>query len=139
VRNPVDPEKKRRYWRKWYDTHKERIAVSRRARQSAYWKNHPEELLWHNARGRARRAKIPFSISEADVVIPEFCPVLGLKLQRGEKKFGPSSPSLDKIVPILGYVPGNVGVISWRANEIKSNATIDELTAVLCWLKRKHQ
>lgn len=42
--------------------------------------------------------------------------------------------SLDRIVPSLGYVPGNVAVISHRANRIKSDATADELRAVADWL-----
>lgn len=42
-------------------------------------------------------------------------------------------PSLDRVVPSLGYVKGNVRVISFRANRIKSDATADELRAVLSY------
>ena len=38
------------------------------------------------------------------------------------------SPSLDKIKPHLGYVPGNVLVVSHRANMIKHDATPEELS-----------
>ena len=44
--------------------------------------------------------------------------------------------SLDCIIPELGYVPGNVAVISRRANTIKNDATIEELELVLAYMKR---
>ena len=37
------------------------------------------------------------------------------------------SPSLDRIFPESGYTKGNVRVISWRANWIKNNSTIEEI------------
>lgn len=37
------------------------------------------------------------------------------------------SPSIDKVIPELGYVRGNVWVISNKANRIKNNATLEEL------------
>ena len=49
--------------------------------------------------------------------------------------FTDDSPSLDRIVPELGYVTSNVRVISWRANAIKRNACADEIEAVALWLR----
>jgi hypothetical protein len=68
-----------------------------------------------------------------DIVIPEVCPVLGMKLESGEGRgcHLPSSPSLDRIDPSKGYRRGNIRVISYRANQLKSNATLEELRAVL--------
>jgi hypothetical protein len=43
--------------------------------------------------------------------------------------------SLDRIVPELGYVKGNIAVISNRANSLKSNATLEELERLCAWLK----
>lgn len=45
-------------------------------------------------------------------------------------------PSLDRINPDRGYVPGNVQVISFRANTLKNNATREELAKVLAYMKR---
>lgn len=69
------------------------------------------------------------------MVIPDFCPVLGLPLYRntGGLAQGPNSPSLDRIDPALGYVKGNVNVISSKANAIKSNATPEELLRVAAY------
>ncbi len=55
--------------------------------------------------------------------MPEVCPVLGIPLFVRDGKVGPNSPSLDKIVPELGYVTGNVKVISNLANNIKQDVT----------------
>jgi hypothetical protein len=37
------------------------------------------------------------------------------------------SPSLDRIDNNKGYIKGNVEVISWKANIMKSNASPEEL------------
>jgi hypothetical protein len=47
------------------------------------------------------------------------------------------SPSLDRIVPKLGYTVGNVCVISQRANILKRDATPDELYAVANYMTRE--
>lgn len=91
-------------------------------------------LLWRTAR-RCRLENIPFNIDATDCVVPEKCPVLGLELKVGGGRNCPTSPSLDKIIPALGYVKGNVRVISWRANELKGNATLAEVEAVLRYMK----
>jgi hypothetical protein len=46
-----------------------------------------------------------------------------------------SSPSLDRLVPALGYVIGNIHVISNRANTLKNNASIKELECVIEYMK----
>jgi hypothetical protein len=82
-----------------------------------------------NAAARARRKDIPFAITKEDVSIPSTCPILGIPLS-SETKRHDGSPTLDRIDNDLGYVKGNVIVISWRANRIKSDATKEELRAL---------
>lgn len=87
-------------------------------------------ILWNAAKQRAKKYGLPFSITKEDVVIPEFCPIMGFRLNVDERaRMSPSSPSLDKIDPQGGYVPGNVWVISWQANRMKHNASREELMA----------
>lgn len=69
-------------------------------------------------------------------MVPEFCPVLGMRLEPGNG-LSASSPSLDRFDPEKGYTKGNVRVISARANTLKSNATPDELRKVLAYLEGK--
>ncbi|QOC54153.1 hypothetical protein [Caulobacter vibrioides] len=84
------------------------------------------------ARSRAKAAGVPATIIAADIVIPSHCPVLGIPLFRrlGRKGGCDNSPSLDRIVPEFGYVPGNIVVVSRRANRIKNDATLEELERV---------
>ena len=55
----------------------------------------------------------------------------------GNGKIVPESPSLDRIVPHLGYIEGNVAVISSRANNIKSYATWQEIKMVSDWVRTR--
>lgn len=83
--------------------------------------------LISSAKQRARKEGLPFALTHVDIFIPDACPLLGVKMVRG----GPYAPSIDKIIPSLGYVPGNVMVISWRANTLKNNATLAELQTLV--------
>lgn len=95
---------------------------------------HYKRHLLQLAKSRSYKGDFPCTITIDDIVIPETCPVLGIPLKRNTTKLHRGSPTLDKIVPELGYVPGNVAVISHRANTIKQNATPDELRKVFEWL-----
>lgn len=85
-----------------------------------------------NAKQRAKAAGVPFALTLQDIIIPTHCPVLGIPLVRqlGRQGGCDASPSLDRIVPSLGYVPGNTVVVSRRANRIKTDASIEELEQV---------
>lgn len=63
----------------------------------------------------------PFDLTTSDICIPDRCPVLGIPLEIGSKQRTDNSPSLDRHIPHVGYVRGNVEVISWRANRLKNN------------------
>lgn len=105
--------------------------------QSKYYKDLIRSMFL-NAKGRAKKQGIPFAISKDDIKIPDVCPVLGIPLLWGvgQGRMSDSSPSLDKIIPELGYVPGNICVISWRANRLKNDATLAELEAVCSYLRK---
>jgi hypothetical protein len=90
------------------------------------------------AQQRAKKTRAPFAITWEDVVIPALCPLLGIPLLRDTHcKFHPNNPSLDRILPDKGYVPGNVWVISWRANVLKNNATLEEIERLAQFLRAK--
>lgn len=95
--------------------------------------------MWSSARDRSRRFGVPFEIEPADVIVPERCPVLGIILYRGTGKQTDFSPSLDRITPSLGYVKDNIMVISYRANRLKSNASISELSKVISYMQKHTQ
>jgi len=47
-----------------------------------------------------------------------------------------TSPSLDRLVGDLGYVPMNVVVISYRANRMKNDSTLAELEQLVKFLRK---
>jgi hypothetical protein len=100
--------------------------------------DHPTCVMVYRARKNAAKAGVLFDLTENDITVPEYCPVLGVRLQRGVGKPCYASPSLDRIVPAKGYVRGNVRVISYRANALKRDATLEELRLVLADLERIH-
>lgn len=89
-----------------------------------------EYVMWGNAKQRARKAGLSFDIKPTDIVTPDVCPCLGMRLERGVGTQQRNSPSLDRINSALGYTKGNVWVISQKANAIKNDATVDELMQV---------
>lgn len=98
--------------------------------------------MFSNARSRARKKGLPFELELSDITIPVICPLLGILLQPAHnKRPAPNSPSLDRIIPSLGYVKGNVWIISHKANTIKSNASLVELERICRGLRRtaKHK
>ncbi len=92
--------------------------------------------MFSGARRRAKQKGIPFTITLDDVVVPKFCPVFGMELRVNRRIVGPDSPSLDRIIPALGYVPGNVIVVSHKANTIKSYASLEELLLVTAFYQQ---
>lgn len=109
---------------------KARISASIAASNKRIRQIRPARFLLSAAKGRAKKNNIPFNIDVHDIIVPEFCPVLGLKLEVGVGACSDSSPSIDRIIPEIGYVKGNIRVISRRANRIKNDATPDELYKV---------
>lgn len=107
-----------------------------RKRAAEWRKKNRAGVLLQNARGRARREGLPFNLALADITIPEVCPVLGVPLQHGSKILD-NSPTLDRIIPALGYTKGNVWVISNRANKLKSDASLEELEQLVRALRER--
>lgn len=94
-----------------------------------------------SARQRAKKRGVPFKINVEylrALVVP-VCPALGVELVYSATTGGGPirhSASVDCIRPDLGYVPGNVMIVSHKANSIKSDATLQELRAVAAWVER---
>jgi len=143
--------------RNWYSGNKDRVKVS----SKEYREKDPDGLrnrkrktvlarfdrdpvkVWamHAAtqiRDRSNKKNIPCSVVWQDLVAIHsvFCPIFGVELVywNKSKKCGDSA-SIDRIVPELGYVPGNIVVISDRANSIKNNASAEELYRIADWLR----
>lgn len=91
--------------------------------------------MWQSAKLRAKKKNLEFSLEIEDIVIPDFCPLLGLKLSYEDFGIRYNSPSLDRKDPGKGYTKENIWVISSRANILKHNATLSELELLVKNLK----
>lgn len=106
------------------------VSLGRKLRRKA----DPRIDMLTSARERANKSGVPFDLSKEDIVVPETCPVLGITLEVNENRVADSSPTLDRFIPELGYTKGNVAVISYRANRIKTDASVNELRALVNWM-----
>lgn len=95
------------------------------AMEDGHPREDPVKHLWTKAKSRAAQLGIPFTISEADVVMPECCPYLGIQLVCLEGVGAiDNTATIDRIDNDMGYVPGNVEVISRLANTMKNKASL---------------
>ena len=124
-------EKLKGYRKKFNKENRNKINEKRKD----YRRINPVMDLYHGLKSRAKRNNIEFTIDVDDIFIPTHCPVLGIKLEINDKPFTASSPSIDRINPRVGYVKGNIKVVSWRANDLKGNGTIEEFEAILRYMK----
>lgn len=97
--------------------------------KASYHNSTREKKILNRARSRAAKKGIPFELQESDINVPECCPVFGTPFDNDE--------SIDRMEPSRGYVPDNINIISLRANVVKGNATLEELEAVVAWMKSK--
>jgi hypothetical protein len=99
-----------------------------------------------SAKARAKNKKLQFNldIEYLRSIAMDTCPVFSVDLKYTASFNGPGNPdphvaALDRVIPELGYVKGNVVFISNWANSIKSDATEVQLYAVADWLHYKRK
>lgn len=119
--------------KEWYAKNGDRVRAHLKHSRAT---NPIRHMLW-SAKAMAKKNGLPFSLKASDLTMPECCPALGIAFGVGSRDNSDSSPSIDRIIPSLGYVPGNVCVISRRANRIKTDATLEEIRAVVRYLETR--
>lgn len=117
--------------RKHWAIHKEKTNRQRRERHHT----DPCRNIYYQCKARAKREGIPFDLERSDLKLPDVCPVLGIPLIVSEGRPSDNSPTIDKFIPELGYVKGNIAIISYLANRIKTNATTEQVRKVLEWME----
>lgn len=78
---------------------------------------------------KCKKLGIPYNICIGDIVIPNYCPALGVVLNNDPKS--PNCATIDRLIPKLGYIKDNIVIVSKRANQIKSDANLEEIKDVL--------
>lgn len=116
--------------RKYHFKNREAIIGKMRKYRANVLLNNPVQRLMYSCRASAKAKGLDFTIKAQDIVIPLVCPVLGIPILECMGRPGPSSPSVDRIDNSKGYVPGNIVVVSYRANILKRDATKEELRRI---------
>lgn len=95
-------------------------------------------ILCMGTRKRANHLGIPFDLTKEFIlsILPDRCPVFNTPLKYDNTKMSDDSPSLDKFLPELGYVIGNVRIISNKANALKRNGTTEDIRKLLVWMEK---
>lgn len=139
---------KEQYYKKYYSDNKEKIKQRRKQwrldnkdKDNKYCndyyhkiKNDPERIISYllmAAKIRAKKKSLEFSLVKDDIILPIYCPILGVKLSRENKRY---TYSLDRINPKEGYTKENTWVISLLANSMKWDSTPEERLAFANWI-----
>lgn len=91
--------------------------------------------IYNDAKARALKKGLEFNIEIEDIVVPEVCPILHIRLEHNLKHSKENSPSIDRIDNTKGYIKGNIQVISTLANNMKNSATFEQLHKFADWVK----
>jgi hypothetical protein len=121
------------YMRRWRAEHPDYTKEIQQKDHAAF----PAKRMVEAAKHRAKKLGVKFDLDWREIEIPALCPVLGIPVFFADRGFHDNSPSLDRLIPAFGYVKENVRVISYRANAIKRDATLDELRALVSYLERE--
>jgi len=91
----------------------------------------PKYRLWLSTYCSAKRRRLEHTICPSDIPTPVFCPLIGIRLDyrrtKGQGKVKHNAATVDRIDNTRGYIPGNIQVLSSRANRVKSDFTLPQL------------
>lgn len=118
--------------RRKYDSPQERDSIRNERRKLRLKTDLEYNLKYrlHGCKDRARRDNLEFDLDLEHLkeVYTETCPYLGIKLNlMATSGNSMDALSVDRIVPSLGYVKGNVQIISYKANVMKQDVDIETL------------
>lgn len=95
--------------------------------------------LYNQLKNSAKKRNIEFNLTLTDLHdlgIPLTCPVLNIPIYFYREKVRPDSISFDRINSSKGYTKDNLVIVSHRVNKLKSNATLEEMEAMINFYKK---
>jgi hypothetical protein len=125
------------------NNNKHKILIDQRIDKKGYMKEYtrlvrkenPKHLMYLRVKAHAKQDGREFNLDEDDITIPEICPILEIPLKYSTKGITHNSPSLDRVDNTKGYVKGNVRVISYKANSVKSNINLKDAERLVAYMK----
>lgn len=117
-----------------------RVGRCKSCQSEAYKNRDVKGKLLDGARKRAKAKNIIFDLKAEDLEIPEFCPILGTRLDGSSKApsmINTTAPSIDRLDSSKGYTKDNIRIICARANSLKGNATASESIAIALYVARE--
>lgn len=133
-RNPTYVREK---LRKWRANNPERFELQQRRNEKTRndkYRENPSAYLLKSARARAKIGGYECNIDELDLKIPEYCPITGQKIDILTNTAAHGA-SVDRVDNALGYIKGNIRVISRKANRMKGDNTIADLEKILAYMR----
>jgi hypothetical protein len=125
-------EKYKAYHNQYYQKRKSEISKERRS-------NIPQRWIDRTKR-RAKERGLEWNLSKSflrTLIVP-ICPILGIELCYTNLVLADNSPTIDRIDNTLGYIEGNIQVLSCLANRMKSNATPEQLLKFAEYVVKKY-
>jgi len=106
-------------------------------KKKGYWKEQSENYKWLHRTVNSKdltKAEKHELFEFFEERLPEVCPILNIPLVYGNEGVRQdNSASIDRLDPTKPYVVGNVCIVSWRANRIKNDGTLEEHKKLVQW------
>jgi len=134
---PGKKERLKEWAREYRKTHPEWTRATQKRARKKLKETKPEHLIWMELKKRAKARDIKFELEVSDIIIPKFCPILGIELSFGDGRVHDASPSMDRIIPDKGYVKGNCFIISSKANRMKQENTLETFELIINYIKER--
>jgi hypothetical protein len=125
---------------KYRTTCKECKNIKQKVNYKNYKRNNPFLARHTKMKASCKQRNIPYNLDEIYLqeIWTGFCPITGEQLVCAiddNQKISSNSAELDRFVPELGYIKGNVTWISRRMNSLKNNGTIDDFKLLISWME----
>jgi len=135
-KSKIDREYRERFKKTASIDNKKRCQKLKSIRGLRYRKKNPRKVLLTRAKSRAKVKDLDFNLSIDDIVIPKICPVLGIPIYTSTTgRQSSNSASIDRIDSSKGYTKDNISIISWRANSLKNDASLQEMKCIIAYME----
>lgn len=94
----------------------------------------PLRYVFKGRKSKAKEAGIEFTIEYSDLVQSDVCPILETPFERHTW----SAASIDRIDNNKGYIPGNIQIVSRKANVMKNSASPEEMLKFADWVYKTY-